>query len=135
MHVTVHTDGGSRGNPGKSAIGVVIEHEGTSLLSLGQYIGVGTNNRAEYIAVIEALQWLVEHVATLSGASFFLDSQLVVSQLNGVYQVKHPDMIALKKNVDQLRSSLPFRITFSYVPRAQNAAADALVNKALDEHL
>jgi ribonuclease HI len=132
MQVVVHTDGGSRGNPGKSAIGVVIESDGTPLLQKGLYIGIGTNNRAEYLAVVEALNWLSSHPQDITKASFFLDSQLVVSQLQGVYAVKHPDMIELKRKVDSLRGSLPFPVEFSYVPRAQNAQADALVNQALD---
>lgn len=133
MQVTVHTDGGSRGNPGQSAIGVVIENGSTPLLEKGLYVGVGTNNRAEYLAVIEALNWLVSNPAEITKANFYLDSQLVMSQINGIYQVKHPDMKELKQKVDALRRSLPFPTEFAYVPREQNKAADALVNFALDE--
>ncbi len=132
MELTVHTDGGSRGNPGPSAVGVVIKSDTTSLTNLGIYLGVGTNNNAEYTAVITALKWIADNAKDVMKASFFLDSQLVVSQLNGIFAVKHPDMKRLKSEVDALRRSLPFPITFSYVPRAQNSEADALVNQALD---
>src|SRR5258708_1418958 len=132
MELTIHTDGGSRGNPGPSAVGVVIVSGTTSLANLGIYLGVGTNNNAEYTAVITALKWIHDHAKDANKASFFLDSQLVVSQLNGIFAVKHPDMKRLKSEVDVLRRALPFPTTFSYVPRAQNSAADALVNQALD---
>lgn len=132
MEVVIHTDGGSRGNPGPSAVGVVIESESTSLANFGLYLGVGTNNNAEYRAVIAALEWLREHSDDITKASFFLDSQLVVSQLNGIFAVKHPDMIVLKRKADTLRRELHFPITFVYVPRAQNSQADSLVNQALD---
>ena len=132
MDVTIHTDGGSRGNPGPSAVGVVITSGTTSLASFGLYLGVGTNNNAEYRAVIAALEWLCSHQDGITKASFFLDSQLVVSQINGVFAVKHPEMRKLKNRVDVLRRSLPFPLAYSYVPRAQNAQADLLVNQALD---
>lgn len=132
MELTVHTDGGSRGNPGPSAVGVVIESGTTPLAALGIYIGVGTNNTAEYQAVITALSWIQEHGKDVTKISFFLDSQLVVSQLTGVYAVKHPDMKKLKTQVDHLLVSLPCPVSFSYVPRAQNKQADFLVNQALD---
>ncbi len=134
MELTIHTDGGSRGNPGPSAIGVVIASPTTSLAQFGLYIGMGTNNAAEYKAVIAALQWVSRHAPHASRLSFFLDSQLVVSQLSGVFAVKHPDMKRLKDEVDTLLHSLACPATFSYVPRARNAEADRLVNAALDAH-
>ena len=132
MELVVHTDGGSRGNPGPSAVGVVIQSGKTSLVELGLYIGVGTNNTAEYQAVITALTWIRDHQENITQVSFFLDSQLVVSQLNGVFAIKHPDMKRLKAKIDSLLLGLPFPNTFQYVPRAENKEADALVNQALD---
>jgi len=135
MTLKIFTDGGSRGNPGESAIGVVVRRvDDTPLFELGKCIGVGTNNRAEYLAVIEALTWLQEHARDhqVEQVSFFLDSLLVVEQINGRFKIKHPDLIPLKQHIDELRTSLPFSLSFSHVPRAQNARADALVNQALD---
>ena len=129
----IHTDGGSRGNPGPSAIGVVVykDDSPTPVYEQGATIGIGTNNRAEYTAVIEALKWVTAH-PDVTAVHFFLDSLLVVQQLKGVYKVKHPDIIPLHAQVQSLRSSLPFSITFTHVERAKNAMADALVNRALD---
>ena len=130
--LTIHTDGGARGNPGPSAIGVVIETPTQTLASFGLFIGIGTNNQAEYKAVRAAIAWIQDHAADAASLSFFLDSQLVVSQLTGKYRLKHPEMIRLKNEIDQQLRYLGIPATFQYVPRAQNAAADALVNQALD---
>lgn len=138
MRVVVHTDGGSRGNPGAAAIGVVVDDLSTkkTLLSLGKCIGVTTNNVAEYSAVLAGLNF----IATLphhqiESCDFFADSLLIISQITGKYKVKNLQMQTLCSQVQNQLRSLPFSVTFTYVPRAQNATADALVNKALDENI
>lgn len=134
MELKVHTDGGSRGNPGPSAVGCLIESPTGVLAQFGLYIGVGTNNEAEYKAVITAIKWIQEQKNIAPTAlHFYLDSQLVVSQLTGKFQVKHPEMIKLKAEVVKLLGKFPVKADFNYVPRAQNSIADSMVNLALDE--
>ena len=132
-HLLIHTDGGSRGNPGPAAIGVVIEVEkdGESevIQEIAETIGVASNNVAEYRAVIRALEAARELGA--DSVMSLLDSQLVVEQLNGRYKVKHDDMKPLHARAKELAGQFPL-VTFQYVPRDQNQKADRLVNAALD---
>jgi ribonuclease HI len=133
--ITIHTDGGSRGNPGQAAIGVVITRDTQELVGFGKTIGVATNNEAEYQAVIEAFRWLVEHKQDLGESSklaFYLDSELVGYQLTGKYQVKNERMKPLYETVQRYIQSFHRAVTFTIIPREYNAAADAQVNAALD---
>lgn len=135
MKYTIHTDGGSRGNPGKAAIGVVIQEAvtGDVVASFGKKIGITTNNVAEYSAVISALSYVVEHLNQKGNdVNFFLDSSLVVNQINGLFKVKDANMRTLMVQVRELEQQVDGRITYAYVPREQNSAADIEVNKALD---
>jgi ribonuclease HI len=133
MHLVLHTDGGARGNPGPAAIGVVVEiekdGERETLLEIAEPIGVATNNVAEYRAIIRGLAQARELGA--DRVSCYLDSQLVVEQLNGGYRVKHADMIPLHRQVGELARSIG-QVTFQHVRREQNREADRLVNAALD---
>jgi ribonuclease HI len=128
--VIVHVDGGSRGNPGPAAIGVVISGpEGEVLEEVAERIGVATNNVAEYRALLRGL----ERAAALGASEVEVvnDSELVAKQLNGAYKVKHPSMKPLfLEAIGALGQFQRWRIRS--VPRAQNAHADALVNAALD---
>jgi ribonuclease HI len=125
----IHTDGGSRGNPGPSAIGVVITTpDGEKIESFGKYLGVTTNNQAEYGAVIAGLKAAAKYQP--QKLQFVLDSELVVKQLNGEYKVKHPEMRQLFNEVQSLTTGLP--VTFRHVLREYNRGADLEVNKALD---
>lgn len=129
--LVIHTDGGSRGNPGPSAIGVVIDTpKGDHIESYGKYIGTATNNQAEYAAVISALKEAAKYQP--KKIQFFLDSELVVKQLTGVYKVKHPEMRLLFHEIQSLITGL--EVTFSHVMREQNQLADIEVNRALDAH-
>lgn len=132
---TIFTDGGSRGNPGPSAIGVVIEGEGVKK-EYSEYIGEGTNNEAEYKAVIFALRKL----KTLVGkdktqdaeVEVFVDSELLAKQLNNEYRVKDKEMQELYMEVHN--SMFDFgKVTFKHVYREDNKEADALANAALDK--
>lgn len=127
--LVIHTDGGSRGNPGPSAIGVVITTpDGAHVESFGHYIGVTTNNKAEYAAVIAGIKAAEKYQP--QKLQFFLDSELVVKQLTGVYRVKHADMQQLFSEIQTLISGL--NVTFKHVLREHNQLADIEVNKALD---
>jgi len=123
-------DGGARGNPGPAACGAVLyDPEGAVLDQHGQYLGRATNNVAEYRGVLLGLDLARRH--DLQHVHLRLDSELVVRQLTGQYRVRHPDLIPLWEEVkQQLRAFAGWDI--QHVPREQNAAADRLVNEALD---
>ena len=129
----IFTDGGARGNPGPAGIGVVIKDESGKIVGeYNDYIGEGTNNQAEYKAVILALEKAKE--LCIKNIDFFLDSKLVVEQLNQNYKIKEPQ---LGKLFVQIWNQLPnfVKVTFTHVRREQNKEADAQVNIALDNHL
>jgi probable phosphoglycerate mutase len=127
----VEADGGSRGNPGVAAGGaVVIDGEtGEVLAELGVYVGVATNNVAEYHGMLEGLRRAYD---LDPGASVHvrLDSQLLVEQMSGRWKIKHPDLQHLARQVRELIGHR--QATFEWVPRADNARADALANRAMD---
>lgn len=126
----INTDGGSRGNPGPAGIGVVISNENGEIVArYKEYIGEGTNNIAEYRALILALTKLKDFDCT--EAECRLDSELVVKQLHGHYKVKDAKMKELNAQVQELMFFRP--IKFVHVRRELNKEADALVNEALDE--
>jgi ribonuclease HI len=136
----IHTDGGARGNPGPAAAAFVIEQaSGVVVFQAARYLGETTNNMAEYQGVVDALEWLVLHPSSLivDGSplilKFFLDSALVVNQLKGLYKVKEPRFIPLIHRIHELIQTGHFQAEFMSIPRAQNRAADKLVNVALDQ--
>jgi len=128
--VIICTDGAARGNPGPAAIGATIKDEQDRLLaSISRCIGSTTNNQAEYRAIIAALEKAISLGAR--EVSLKADSELVVRQLNGQYRVKNQALIPLYQQVKNLSGSLA-GFTIAYIPRARNAEADSLANRALD---
>lgn len=128
----IFCDGGSRGNPGSAACAYIIyDDAGNIREKCGKYLGTATNNEAEYQAVIEALSYL-SHLGDLT---FFLDSLLVVNQLNGLWKIKEPRLRELFAKIKQLEQSNNLTIKYTHIPREQNRAADALVNETLDKNL
>ncbi len=127
----IYTDGGARNNPGPAGIGAVLMDEtGKIIAEISEYIGSATNNQAEYKAVIAALAKAKELGAT--ELEFFLDSELVVKQLNREYRVKDKDLAPLFVRI--YNSTLGFKkVTFTHVPREKNKEADRLVNLAIDK--
>lgn len=125
----MHTDGGSRGNPGPAAIGVVIKKNDVVVRELGIFLGEKTNNEAEYAALITGLQTCKEMGITELICK--LDSELVVKQVNGEYKVKEARLRELWNNVKKLEGSFE-TITFVHVLRQDNKEADGVVNKTLD---
>ena len=128
----VYSDGASRGNPGKSAIGfMTLDENRNTLKKCSKYIGIRTNNQAEYRALILALKFASE----LGGRdiSCFMDSELVVNQLNGDYRVEDSHLKVLWRKVDKLRENFK-RISFTHVPRTEShiQKVDHLVNRALN---
>ncbi len=128
--VKVNVDGGSRGNPGPAAIGVVLRNgDGSVLEEVGETIGEATNNVAEYKALLRGIELAAAHGA--GELELVGDSQLVVRQVEGRYKVKHAGMKALHDEVKRaLRGFDSWSIR--HVRRAENADADRLVNEALD---
>ncbi len=130
-HVIIYSDGGSRGNPGPSASGFVIKSADDRLLAEdGKYLGITTNNQAEYQAVKIALEKAIEMGA--QHVQFRLDSQLVVNQLNGIYQIRNRDLWPIHSAIKELMHHFK-DITFTHVRREFNKEADAMVNKILDQ--
>ncbi len=138
--IIINTDGGARGNPGPAAIGIVAQTPtGQTLFELSEYLGVQTNNVAEYTAVIHALDHLKEHEIVAEKITFILDSELIVRQILGQYRVKEAHLQVLNQKVKELISDLKRErglktINFLNVLRAKNKRADQLVNQALDTH-
>jgi ribonuclease HI len=134
--INVYTDGGARGNPGPSAIGVYIADEkNNQVAGFGRTIGIATNNVAEYKAVIEALDWIIENKKLLSEnakINFFLDSKLICSQIVGLFKVKNIGLKDLLLDVRDREGQICLPMYYKHVPREQNAKADAFVNSALD---
>jgi len=130
MKYIVNTDGAARGNPGPSAIGVVVRDEtGRVIYEASRCLGTNTNNEAEYMALIAALEYLKE--TRIGEAEFLLDSELVVRQLQGRYRVKEPRLQQLYARATMLLNAVP-RHSFRHIPRKENARADELANEALD---
>lgn len=127
----VYVDGASRGNPGESGIGVLVIRPDGSRREIRKYIGRGTNNEAEYKALIAALGHLLEE--KISEAKIHTDSQLVASQMNGLWKIKNPKLRVLHSEAKKLASSL-VTLEIKYVPRENNAEADALANEAIDRY-
>ena len=128
--VVIEADGGSRGNPGPAAYGAVLRDADTGAVIAedGTTIGVATNNVAEYSGLIAGLK-LAEEFAPGADIEVRMDSKLVVEQMSGRWKVKHPAMKPLYAAAQRL---VPSRVSWTWVPREQNKAADALVNAALD---
>ena len=130
MRLTLHCDGGSRGNPGPAGVGVVLTDDAGEVVGeVSEVIGIATNNVAEYEAVIRGLARALELGAT--EVDLIGDSELIAKQITGDYKVKHEDMKPL--HAAALAALRAFdNWTIKTVPRAQNSDADALVNQALD---
>lgn len=126
----VWTDGGARGNPGPAAVGVVILEAGKRLEAFGRTIGPTTNNQAEYAALAAALERAAALDATHVHAH--LDSELVAAQMTGRYRIKDPGLKEAAARVQALATTFT-AVTYRAVPREENASADALVNRALDD--
>ena len=130
MKATLYTDGGSRGNPGPSAFGYVLEAEdGTVLASHGEYIGETTNNVAEYSGLVAGLRAARDlHVNEVEVVS---DSELLVKQMRGEYKVKNAALRDLSLEAARVARELG-KVEYRHVLRAHNELADRLVNEALD---
>lgn len=131
--VKMFADGGSRGNPGPSSSGfVVMDMEDTVLIDKGVYLGVTTNNQAEYTA----LKLGLEECLSLGAKTVhvYMDSLLVVNQMKGIYKVKNHELRPIHDAIARLAGNFE-KVSYNHVPREFNKLADAAVNRALDDQL
>lgn len=135
LSLTIFTDGGSRSNPGPAAIGVTIHDQNNVIVhEISEYLGIATNNEAEYDAILVSLTWLKEFVTThkVNNVTWKLDSKLVVEQISRHWKIKEDRLrqkaVAAWKILDEL--SFPYQM--QHVLRHLNKRADELVNQALD---
>lgn len=129
-YLIAHVDGGARGNPGPAGYGVVLEDEaGKEVAELSEFLGVRTNNFAEYAGLIAAIAYAASHQA--EGLLVVSDSELMVKQMKGQYKVKSPDLAPLHKRATELVRQLGW-FDIRHVRREQNKDADRLANQAMD---
>ncbi|MCX5694446.1 MAG: ribonuclease HI family protein [Candidatus Omnitrophica bacterium] len=132
IHLEIYIDGASQGNPGHSGVGVVIYQNGLRIKSVSNYIGIATNNVAEYTALIYAL----EEALLLKAKSLKIntDSQLLARQLNKIYKVKHPGIINLYNRAVHLLTGFE-KVLINHIPREENSLADKLATQAVNATL
>lgn len=131
--ITIFTDGGSRGNPGQAAYGFVVKVDGQTVKEGRGRLGIATNNFAEYTAVIRALEFAKDKFKG-QDIKFYMDSNLVASQLSGFFKIKTPSIRELVFKVRELETAFG-QISYIHIPREKNKEADAQVNLALDQDL
>lgn len=135
MQITVYTDGGSLNNPGKAAIGYLIYLADKLHYKHSQFIGIASNNVAEYTALISALTYIKDNILpqglSIERIKVIADSELMIKQLNGLYKVKNQDMKKLFPQVKELEMFMGIPIQYVHVLREKNSQADALVKQAL----
>jgi len=130
MEITMFADGGSRGNPGPAACGAVLyDSDGNVVREVGLFLGVATNNVAEWQGLIAGLE--AAHALGAQRVNVRLDSELVVKQMRGEYRVRHPQLIPLHGRAKKILTHFD-QFDIRHVRRNENAAADALVNRVLD---
>jgi len=125
----LYTDGGSRNNPGQAAIGAVLMDGEKIISKLSKRIGIATNNEAEYTALIQGIEMALKY--TPKELRCFMDSELVIKQLNGIYRIKEPRLQKLGLKAKDLIKQIE-KVSFEHIPRSKNSLADSLVNNALD---
>lgn len=131
MDAMLFADGGSRGNPGPAASAAVLLDPGGELIEeIGAYLGIATNNVAEWTALLLGLEAAAKHGIRRLGVR--LDSELVVKQLRGEYRVKHVALQPLYRRAQSILRAFA-EVDIRHVPRKQNALADRLVNRLLDQ--
>lgn len=130
--IVVYSDGGSRGNPGPSAAGyVVLDSRQEVIAEGGEYLGITTNNQAEYQGVRLGLEKAIE--LGYKKVDFKVDSMLVVNQMKGIYKIKNRELWPINERIRMLMTKFD-RVTFTHVNRQFNQLADGMVNKTLDQH-
>jgi len=127
----VHIDGASRGNPGYSAIGILIKDDEKVITEYGEYVGIKTNNQAEYLALRKALEICSDMTKEVNILS---DSELLINQRNQKYRIRNQELKNLSREIAVLEKNYEL-ITYKHIPRSMNSRADFIANRALDIHL
>ena len=130
MKHQVFCDGASRSNPGDASIGVSISLDGKEIHSISREIGIATNNEAEYQALIDGLNYCIDN--SINEVDVFLDSKLVIEQVNKNYKVKAHNLKEFNSQVENMIKEFKY-IEFNHVYREDNKRADQLANLALDK--
>lgn len=135
--IKVYTDGGSRGNPGIAGAGVYMEDElGQEFYREAKYLGTQTNNEAEYLAFLMAIDHLlryeIKNPDKIDKVEFFLDSKLVVEQINKRWKIKKAELKQLAESSWKNLSTLPYPVFIKHLVREKNQLADQLANEAMD---
>lgn len=131
MRLTIYSDGGSRGNPGPSAFAIVVTQDGRIIHEHSEFLGINTNNYAEYrgliAGIVKALELRADEV------EFVMDSELVIKQMNGEYKVKSPNIMQLHEDAKALSQQIG-KVRFTHVRRSNEfvSRADALLNHTMD---
>lgn len=133
MKLIIYTDGASRGNPGRASYGFTISDEKVMVIyEEGKYIGITTNNVAEYTAVLEVFKYLKKKFHGNLKIELFADSRLVVEQLSGRFKIKNPNLKILFDQIKVLEMEIG-KVFYTHIPREKNFRADSLANEALDK--
>lgn len=134
--IKIYTDGGSRGNPGKSAGAFIVVKSNEITYEQTKFLKIATNNESEYNAIISALIWIKDSEFRNEQINLFSDSELVIKQINGDYKIKKEHLQILNKKVIELIKENDIKISFSNLRREDKfiSRADFLVNQELDKH-
>lgn len=134
--IKIYCDGGARGNPGPGAAAfVATNQDGKVIDKSGVFLGVTTNNQAEYNGVLLAFSFLKNLKEEPKKVNFFLDSELITNQLAGRYKIKDKKLQMLAVRIKNIEKELGAKINYTHIPRSQNKLADLMVNKTLDENM
>ncbi|GBC72940.1 14.7 kDa ribonuclease H-like protein [archaeon HR04] len=132
MSIYLYVDGASKGNPGDAAIGLIIKDcNGKVLRKYKEYIGVATNNMAEYIALKKGLEIAAEYGKDIT---VMMDSRLLVKQMRKEYKVKKAHLREMMRKIEDIIARNNLNVSYIYIPREENADADRLANDAIIEH-
>lgn len=132
MKIRLFTDGGSRGNPGESACAFFIESEEGEIVK-GHYLGIMTNNQAEYMGLIKGLMYVLKTMGSSNSIEIFMDSQLIVNQIKGIYKVKNAELKKLNVRTNALLKQFS-EYTIEHIKRELNTRADTELNRILDDN-
>lgn len=129
----IYSDGGARGNPGPSAYAIVVTKDDIVVYEHSEFLGINTNNYAEYRGLIAAISKAIDFKA--DEVEFIMDSELVINQMNGAYKVKSPNIADLHRDAKALSSLIP-KVSFTHVRRENRfiSRADSLLNQEMDRH-
>jgi len=131
-HFVITADGGSRGNPGPAAFGAVVYENEKVVKEIGAFIGIASNNVAEYQGLIAGLK-AANEIDPAATILVKMDSKLVIEQMSGRWKVKHPNMKELAKQAFATHD--PKLVSYQWIPREENSHADSILNDVLDSQM